>query len=116
MNNEMNKTLIFVGVAIAVCLIAVFTSPKIRDFDKPEAMVDQPLTAELKDPASLQIVRYSEAEGKVKNFTVAVKNDLWSLPSHFDYPADAKNQISAEELDLTGRRATLAHLSRKASR
>jgi hypothetical protein len=43
---------------------------------------------------SLEIVTYDEATATPHQFKVAVSQRGWSLPSRFDYPADAKDQVA----------------------
>jgi hypothetical protein len=97
--SENTKTLGFVAVAFAVAVLAWVSKPSgpvketgdrtgqmlVGDFD--------PLSA-----TSLEIVEFDEDTATVKPFKVAkteVKGKpLWSIPSHQDYPTDAKDQLA----------------------
>jgi hypothetical protein len=97
--SENAKTLGFVAIAAAVALVAWATKPSaptretgdnrgellVADFD--------PLTA-----SSLEIVEFDEDTATVRPFKVAkaeVKGKaLWSIPSHENYPTDAKDQLA----------------------
>ena len=58
--------------------------------------------------ASLEIVKFDETRGEVQPFKVAqIKHDgkgpvRWSIPSHDDYPADAKDQVATAATALMG--------------
>ena len=74
---------------------------------------NQPLYPDFKDPqkvASLEVVKFDEARGEVHPFTVAqIKHAgkgpvRWSIPSHDDYPADAKDQVATAATALMGLR------------
>jgi hypothetical protein len=93
--NEINKTIAFVVVAAAVSLVAWLTYPSLP-VTSPEDMQGKKLV-DLKDPlavASLEIVQYDEATATVRPFKVARVKDRWIIPSHDNYPADAKDQLA----------------------
>ncbi len=95
--NEAVKTLIYVGVAIGIALITVFTYPKQDDFQPPD-LVGKPLFPEFVDPevaADLKIVKFNEEVGSLSEFEVArdPRTGLWSIPSSANYPADAETQM-----------------------
>jgi hypothetical protein len=105
--SQLNKTLIFVVVAAAVVLTAFFTRPAAM---KPEAasVVGDKLIAEF-DPlavADMEIVDYNEATGELRPFEVKQAEEKgkirWSIPSHSNYPADAKDQVAQAATSLLG--------------
>ena len=95
--NEIKKTSVFVGIAVVLSLITWRTGgPKIGDMSVDD-MVGKFLFAEFKDPleaVSLEIVKYDDDTGATKTFKVGKIDDLWSIPSHSDYPADAKDRMA----------------------
>lgn len=102
MKNETNKTIAFLGVAVAVLLIAWASRPSLptRSADDQRG---QRLFPEFNDPlaaASLEIVDYDEATGNVRRFEVALNKNVWSIPSHENYPADAKDQMARAARDV----------------
>ncbi len=107
--NEISKTLTFVAVAaVVVVLAALFARPMLHA-EKPEDLRGQLLYPNFKDPlavTSLEIVEFDEDSATVRPFTVAqvdVKGKTrWVIPSHFDYPADAKDQVAAAASALMG--------------
>ncbi|MDR0327741.1 MAG: DUF4340 domain-containing protein [Planctomycetaceae bacterium] len=103
--NEIAKTSIFIILAAALVAGAYWSRPKLTDF-QPEEMVGQSLFPQFTDPLaikSLEIVKFNAA-GERSDFRIAEVNGIWSIPSHDNYPADAKDQMGrvAEALtDLT---------------
>jgi hypothetical protein len=98
--NESIRTLIFVAVGSVVALGAYITKPGVDIATKDERdPTGGPLFKDFKDPSvakSLEIKQFDEALAKVTPFIVAKQaNDIWSLPSHGNYPADAESQLKA---------------------
>ncbi len=95
--NEAVKTLIYVGVAVVVALVAVFTYPKQEDFQPPD-LIGKTLFPSFSNPemaTDLKIVKFNEDLGQLSEFEVArdSKTGLWSIPSSSNYPADAEPQM-----------------------
>jgi hypothetical protein len=97
---EGKKTLVAAAVALAVALVAFLTQPKDVEFTQSEVykQIGKPLFPDFTDPgkaARLEIVRVNQELGQVNKFEVArdKKTDLWIIPSHNNYPADAEAQI-----------------------
>jgi hypothetical protein len=103
--NETTKTAVFVLLAVALITGAIFSRPTRTDF-KADEMVGQSLFPKFTDPLaikSLEIVQFDTA-GERNDFRITEVNGIWSIPSHDNYPADAKDQMGkvAEALtDLT---------------
>ncbi len=118
--NEAIKTVIYAGVAILVACIAYFTRPADVEFTDStiREQVNKPLFPEFKDPkaaARLEIVQVKSDLGSVNKFEVArdKDTDLWSIPSHAGYPADAENQmrdvsLMFVDLEIRGIASTVA--------
>lgn len=91
---ETTKTAIFLALALAFVGLAVLSRPAIREI-KMEEMVGKPLFPKFDDPLAvkkLEIVR-SNTAGDVEEFRIADVDGVWSIPSHDNYPADAKEQM-----------------------
>ena len=61
-------------------------------------MVGKSLFPELDDPLKakrMRIVTFDEGTSQVREFEVVQTNGVWSLPSHQNYPADAKDQLAS---------------------
>lgn len=94
--SELAKTVTFVVVAVVAGVVAWFSQPSGFDV-KPEELKDQVLFADFKDPlavTSLEIVQYDEDTARVRPFKVAKQKNRWVIPSHENYPADAKDQLA----------------------
>jgi hypothetical protein len=106
--NENAKTLTFVGVAVVAVALAIFARPSLP-IAKMEDMQNKPLYPDFQDPlsvTSLEIVEFDDDRGEVhplKVAQVAVKGKKrWSIPSHEDYVADAKDQVASAAAGLMG--------------
>ena len=93
--NQMNKTLLFVGAALASAALAFATRTGDVGVAPPEE-VGQRMCPDFKDPLaakSLKIVRFDEGLASLSEIEVKESNGIWTLPSHDGYPADAENRI-----------------------
>ena len=93
--NESIRTLIYVGVAGVVSLLAWAWQPTIVEQDV-RSNVGKQLFEKFKDPLaarSLKIVQFDEQSAALRTFEVAQKDGRWVIPSHGNYPADAENQL-----------------------
>ena len=100
--NETAKTLIFVLLAAALIAGAVLSRPTLIEF-QAEEMVGKPLFPQFTDPLgikSLEIVKLDVA-GERNEFRIVEINGIWSIPSHDNYPADAKDQMGKVAEALT---------------
>ncbi len=94
--NESKKTLSFVGVALALAVVAWLVSPKPYT---PKAFADQgqDFFPNFTDPnvaTTLEVVDIDETTGLARPFKVTFRNGRWTIPSHHDYPADAKDRLA----------------------
>lgn len=103
--NDNTKTLIFVLVAVVILLLAWVFRPRIVE-ERPEEIVGDLLVPDF-DPlkaASLEILKYDEKQARVESFQVAHDKNkgVWSIPSHDNYPADAKEHLAEAATGLLG--------------
>jgi len=106
--NELAKTLTFVAVAILLTG-AAFVSTRDRRNANASFFNDQgqPFFPEFKDPlacTNLEVVSFEPSTATASRFQVMFKDKKWVIPSHYDYPADAKDRLSktsAAVMDLT---------------
>ena len=94
--NEVKKTVLFGLVAIVLVVSAFVLSPRRIT---PEAFADQgqPFFPEFTDPneaTTLEVVDFDESTGEAHPFKVTFKNGKWTIPSHYDYPADGKDRLA----------------------
>lgn len=105
MNNPHTiRTASFVGVALIALSLAWLSRPYIPR-GSTDNLVGQELFPDFKDPlaaVSLEIVKYDESTATLQPFKVALVNNRWSIPSHDNYPADAKNQLAEAAASLVG--------------
>jgi len=93
---EMKKTYIFAAAAIVLIVVALISSPgRIT----PNAFLDQgeSFYPDFTDPniaRTLEVIDYDEASGTARPFKVTFKNGLWTIPSHYDYPADGAERLA----------------------
>jgi hypothetical protein len=105
MSHETPKTLIFVAVAAALMGAALVNVPDRRK-DAVFSENGQPFFPDFKDPnacTSLEVVDYDPETTYVTPFKVQLKDGKWTVPSHYDYPADGKDRLvktSAGVMDL----------------
>ncbi len=93
--NELTKTFAFVGVALVAVIVAVASRPQIAP-DDPTSLEGTTLNA-IDDPlraTRLKVVEFLEDKSAVRPFEVAQVDGSWVIPSHQNYPADAKEQMA----------------------
>ena len=94
--SEKKKTMIFGGVALFFGLLAIVTAPSRVT---PDAFLDQgePFFPEFTDPniaTSLEVVDFDEETSQAVPFKVVFEEGRYAIPSHYDYPADGKEQLA----------------------
>jgi hypothetical protein len=102
--NETQKTMIFGGVAVFLALLAFLTVPR---RSTPDAFFDigEPFFPEFTDPnvaTTLEVIEYDEETGSAKPFKVTFKDGKWTIPSHYDYPADGKDRLAKTAAGVIG--------------
>ena len=104
MNREMQKTLVFVVAALVTSGGAVLS--RVDRSASPEAFNDQgkkffddfdPTTC-----TTLEVIDYDPTTATVLPFKVTKKDGKWVIPSHYDYPADAKQRLVDTASGVTG--------------
>jgi hypothetical protein len=99
--------LTFVGVALALTGFAYVST---RDRSRTSAeFLDQgkPFFADFKDPLActdLEVIDFDPSTATASRFRVIFKDKKWVIPSHYNYPADAKDRLAktaADVMDLT---------------
>lgn len=102
--NEMKKTYLFIGAAVILVLLAWAFAPTPIT---PEAFQDQgePFFPDFTDPneaKTLEVIDYDQEKGVARPFTVTFKDGLWTIPSHYDYPADGKERLAKTAAGVIG--------------
>ena len=96
--NEWPKTLAFAAVAAVTTGVALTlsgldrrTANRVFD-DQGQAFFESfrdPLTAQ-----AMEVIEYNPETATVSPFQVQQKDSKWSIPSHYDYPAEAKDRLA----------------------
>ncbi len=97
MKNELRQTAIFCLVAAALAAAAVVVDPGGRT---PDIMSDQgelfyPDFTDPQAPKSIEVIDYNEETATATPLKVEYRDNKWILPSHRDYPADAKDRLAS---------------------
>ncbi|MGQ0634686.1 MAG: DUF4340 domain-containing protein [Planctomycetaceae bacterium] len=107
---EINRTVTFVAAAGVLAVAAWFLTPSVErtpaelagaregqeffpDFDPNEA-------------TSIRVAAFDEARAARKPFAVELKDGLWKIPSHYDYPADGAKQLAKTAASMRGIKRT----------
>ncbi|MFZ5979264.1 MAG: DUF4340 domain-containing protein [Candidatus Zixiibacteriota bacterium] len=94
--NENQKTIGFIVVAAVLLVLAFILSPgRIT----PDAFLDQgePFFPDFTDPneaTMMEVVSFDETTGAARPFKVMFENGQWVIPSHYNYPADARDRLA----------------------
>ncbi|SIN78689.1 protein of unknown function [Singulisphaera sp. GP187] len=94
---ETTKTLVFVAGAVLLTGAAFLRVPDRSAQDIAFVDAGQPFFPEFKDPfacTDLQVVDYEPSTATASEFEVKFKDGKWVIPSHYDYPADAKDRLA----------------------
>lgn len=102
--NEKKKTMMFGVVALALMFLAFITTPSKV---KPDAFLDQGelFFPDFQDPneaTSLEVIGYNKDTGEATPFKVVFNEGQYSIPSHYDYPADGKERLAKTAAGVIG--------------
>jgi hypothetical protein len=103
--NDNTKSAIFVAAALIVVLVGWAVHRSGAPSDELAEFRNQPLFPDFSDPlkaADLEIIQYDETKGEAKPFRVALVKGRWCIPSHSDYPADAKGHMVEAATSIMG--------------
>ena len=103
----MRKTAGFLGVGLLLLALGWAVQPRFKPATLKPA-VERVLFPELTDAekaASLEIIRYDDELATLYPFKVIKTGGVWVLPSHQNYPADAKDQLAAAATELVDLKA-----------
>jgi hypothetical protein len=95
--NDLSKTIAFVVVAVLLMGAALWSTPS-REVSVAEFNDQgQPFFPAFKDPLvckSLEVIDYDPSTATAAPFKVMFKDGTWVIPSHHNYPADAKDRLA----------------------
>lgn len=94
--NETQKTMVFIGAAIAFGVLALLTTP---GNPTPESFSDKGeiFFPDFTDPntaTSLEVVEFDQQTGVPMPFKVNYQGGKWTIPSHHNHPADGKDRLA----------------------
>lgn len=94
--NEMTRTGAFVGGAILSLLLATVLAPSAPKAPDEFADVGKLFYEEFDalQARSLKVVSFNDETATSRTFEVDFKDGLWRIPSHHNYPADAKDRLA----------------------
>ncbi|MFM8291725.1 MAG: DUF4340 domain-containing protein [Planctomycetia bacterium] len=101
----MRRTAAFLVGGIGLLLLGLAVQPRFRS-KQVEPAAERTLFPELADPAkaaSMEIVSFDDETATLRPFKVVRSGGVWTLPSHENYPADAKEQLAAACNELVDR-------------
>ncbi len=104
--SESAKTYTLIGVAVVLAALAFVFQPHMTSGEL-EGQVNEPLFTDWQDASaakSLQITSVDETTNSLVNFKVADVDGRWVVPSHDNYPADAKDHVFKAASSLIGLR------------
>ena len=96
------RTAAFLGAGAALLALGIGVQPQFRAREvKPETeRVLFPELTDVQKAAALEIVKYDEGLATLQPFKVVQAGGVWVLPSHQNYPADARDHLAAAATEL----------------
>lgn len=103
--SELRRTIACASVALGLVALVWATAPRVRP---PGLFADrgEQFFPGFTDPGaamSLELVQLSEQSGNLEPLKIVNRNGIWTIPSHYGYPADARDrlaQVSAAIISL----------------
>jgi Domain of unknown function (DUF4340) len=95
--SELQKTIAFVVVAVLLTGAALTYTPSRTVTEAVFNDQGQPFFPNFKEPlacTSLEVIDYDPSTATAAPFKVMFKDGTWVIPSHHNYPADAKDRLA----------------------
>ena len=98
----MRRTAVFLGAGLLLLALGWAVQPRFKPTTLKPAVerVLFPALTDAEKAASLEIIRYDDELATLYPFRVIKAGGVWVLPSHQNYPADAKDQLAAAATEL----------------
>jgi hypothetical protein len=105
--SESARSLTFVVAALAMAGVAWFVRPpdNLTPEEMRSAKLNTPFFPDFKDPnapTSIRVVGFNEEQAVSRIFAVELKDGLWRIPSHNNYPADGADRLAKTATSLLG--------------
>jgi len=103
----MRRTAVFLLAGVGMLVLGAAVQPRFisRKVRQEEERVLFPELSDATKAASLEIVKYDEELATLAPFKVVQSGGVWVLPSHQNYPADAKDHLAAAATELVDLKA-----------
>ncbi|RMG08793.1 MAG: DUF4340 domain-containing protein [Planctomycetota bacterium] len=116
--NEFARSALYVLVAAGLAAGAVWTRQVPEELVQSAARDERgtPFFPEFSDIAqatSLEVWEFDEDQGGLIPFKVEFKDGVWRIPSHFGYPADAKDRLARTASAFIGLQRTVLRTDRE---
>jgi hypothetical protein len=94
--SEVRRTIALASVALGLVAMVWATAPHVRP---PGLFADrgEQFFPGFTDPgaaSSLELVQFSEQSGNLEPLKIVNRNGIWTIPSHYGYPADARDRLA----------------------
>ncbi|MBT6920245.1 MAG: DUF4340 domain-containing protein [Planctomycetaceae bacterium] len=115
-DTAMRRTAVFVFAGLLLLGFGWVVQPRFKPatVDSAAERVLFPALTDAEKAASLEIIRYDDELATLYPFKVIKSGGVWVLPSHQNYPADAKDQLAAAATELVDLK-TLDEVSSRAT-
>ena len=103
--NDTNKTVAFAIVALVLGGAALVTTPSRGRTDAEFAEQGQGFFPDFTDPhiaTAMEVIDYDEKSARPLPFQVKLQDGKWVIPSHHNYPADAKDRLAKTSAGVIG--------------
>ena len=95
--NELSKTLVFAAVALVLSGAAYVSTRDRAARNETFSDQGQAFFPDFQDPllcTDLQVIDFDPGTASATPFEVKFENNKWIIPSHYGYPADARDRLS----------------------
>ncbi|HEX3727496.1 MAG TPA: DUF4340 domain-containing protein [Pirellulales bacterium] len=102
-DQENRRTIVYLLVAGMALLVAWEPWYRLPTDESAPVEVGKKLFPDFSDPLaakSLEIIKFDEDTATIRPFKVAQANGVWSIPSHSNYPADAREHMAEAATSL----------------
>ena len=102
--DETKKTIYLVVAAVGLAGLALVSVPRIST---PDAFADrgEPFFPDFTDPntaLTLEVVEFDEETAAARPFKVTNEGGVWTIPSHYEYPADGADRLAETAAAVIG--------------
>ncbi|HEU5116571.1 MAG TPA: DUF4340 domain-containing protein, partial [Isosphaeraceae bacterium] len=114
--NELSKTVIYASVAALLLGGAVWATWPDRDLGRPIDDQGEQFFPEFTIPEqakTLEVAEVDPSTGESRFFKVSLKDGRWVIPSHGDYPADARDRLAQTASGILDLRKTMIRSDRR---